>query len=305
MNILLTGGTGLIGRALCASLIAKGHSLTVFSRRPETVKHKCGPTVEGFGSLDAYLPEHHYDAVINLAGEPIVGPRWTKKRKKILWDSRVKLTTTLVKKMAQAKTGPAVFISGSAVGIYGDCGASHVDETHPVADDFGARLCYAWEQAALKAEALNVRTCLIRTGLVLSRDGGMLKKLLLPFRLGLGSRIGNGKQWMSWIHIEDQVAIIERLLSETDCRGAFNVCSPRPVNNSTFTQCLAKTLHRPAFLSTPALIIGPLLGESATLLLGGQKVFPAKMELAAYHFEYPELEMALEQIITQGSSDRA
>ncbi len=297
MKILITGGTGLIGSALCRSLATKGHSLTVFSRRPETVPHKCGTRVRALGSLDEYLPGQHYDAVINLAGEPIIGHRWSDRRKKVLWDSRVSLTTTLVKKIARAKSRPEVLISGSAVGIYGDCGESDVDENYPVAGDFGARLCNAWEQAALKAEAIDVRTCLLRTGLVLSRDGGMLKQMLLPFRLGFGSRIGNGKQWMSWIHLQDQVAIIEKILFDSGCRGAFNVCSPNPVSNSTFTQSLAEALNRPAFLSAPAFLIKPILGESATLLLGGQKVFPAKIELAAYRFEYPELGLALKQIV--------
>jgi uncharacterized protein (TIGR01777 family) len=132
---------------------------------------------------------------------------------------------------------------------------------------------------------------------VLSPDGGMLKQLLLPFKLGLGSRIGNGKQWMSWIHIDDQVSIIEKLLFDSSCRGVFNLCSPRPVNNCTFTRSLAKALDRTAFLSVPALVIKSVLGESAALLLGGQKVFPAKMELAAYRFRYPELGKALKQII--------
>jgi len=294
MKILLTGGTGLIGRALCKSLVSRGHSLTVLSRRPETVQHKCGATVTALGSLDEYLPEQRYDAVINLAGEPIIGPRWTNRRKKILWESRVGLTATLVKKIAQAKSRPAVLISGSAVGIYGDCGESKVDEDNPLADDFGAQLCNAWEQAAREAETMNVRTCLIRTGLVLSRDGGMLKQMLLPFRLGFGCRIGTGKQWMSWIHIQDQVSIIEKLLFDSACRGAFNVCSPNPVNNSTFTRTLAQTLNRPAFLSAPAFVIKPTLGESATLLLGGQRVFPDRIKLAEYRFAYPELGQALE-----------
>ena len=297
MKILFTGGTGLIGRALCKSLIAKGHTLTVFSRRPETVKQKCGASVEAIGSLDEYLPDDHYDAVINLAGVPIIGPRWTSRRKKVLWDSRVSLTTALVEKIAQAKSRPKVLISGSAVGIYGDCGESEIDENDTVANDFGAQLCDAWEQTALKAEAINVRTCLIRTGLVLSGDGGMLKQMLLPFKLGLGSQIGNGKQWMSWIHIEDQVAIIEKLLFDSACRGTFNLCSPNPVRNSTFTRSLAKALSRPAFLSTPAFVVKLVLGESATLLLGGQKVVPAKITLAGYQFKYPELETSLKQII--------
>jgi len=297
MNILLTGGTGLIGRALCASLLSKGHQLTVFSRRPETVKPRCGPTVGALGSLDEYRPEHHYDAVINLAGETIVGRRWTNKRKAMLWDSRVNLTTTLVQKIIQAQSRPAVLISGSAVGIYGDCGDTGIDETRQAGTDFGAHLCRAWEQEALNAESENIRTCLIRTGLVLSPDGGMLKQMLLPYKLGLGARIGNGKQWMSWIHIDDQIAIIEKLLFDSNCRGAFNLCAPEPVDNAGFTRCLAKTLNRHSFLSVPAPLITLMLGESSQLLLGGQKVNPQRIRSAAYTFRYPELTTTLKQLL--------
>jgi uncharacterized protein (TIGR01777 family) len=297
MKILITGGTGLIGRALCKSLNQKGHTLTVISRQPATVKDKCGLAVHALSSLDEWQSDDHYDAVVNLAGEPIVGLRWTVKRKKVLWDSRVSLTEKLVQKILRASSRPSVLVSGSAVGIYGDCGNQEVDENSKPASDFGARLCSAWEQEALKAEAENVRTCLIRTGLVLSNDGGMLKQLILPFRLGLGTRIGDGKQWMSWVHIEDQIAIIEKLLTDTSCRGAFNLCTSRPVTNKTFTQCLARTVNRPVFLFAPASVIRPLLGESASLLLGGQKVLPYKLDMTDYRFRYPDLESALEQLV--------
>ena len=293
MNILLTGGTGLIGRALCKALGKRGHALTVLSREPYTIAEKCGSTVRALGSLDEWRPEDPYDAVINLAGAPIAGARWSTRRKKILWDSRVTLSGALVEKIAAAKTRPGVLISASAVGIYGDCGAREVDENSAAASDFGARLCNAWEQAARGAEALGVRTCVLRTGLVLSRDGGMLQQLRAPFKLGLGARIGNGEQWMSWIHIHDQVAATLKLLDQPDQRGAFNLCAPNPVNNAAFTRSLGAAMKRPALLTVPAFAVNAALGESAYLLLGGQKARPAKLLAGGYRFRYPELHQAL------------
>ena len=293
MNILLTGGTGLIGRALCKALGKRGHALTVLSRQPYAVAEKCGSAVRALGSLDEWRPEDPYDAVINLAGAPIAGARWSERRKKILWDSRVTLSNALVEKIAAAKTRPGVLISASAVGIYGDCGAREVDENSVAASDFGARLCNAWEQAARGAEALGVRTCVLRTGLVLSRDGGMLQQLRAPFKLGLGARIGSGEQWMSWIHIHDQVAATLKLLDQPDHHGAFNLCAPNPVNNAAFTRSLGAAMKRPALLAVPAFAVNAALGESAYLLLGGQKARPAKLLASGYRFRYPELHQAL------------
>ena len=297
MKILLTGGTGLIGRAMCAALMERRHSLTVFSRRPDTVAEKCGAAVRAIGSLDEWRPGDHYDAVINLAGEPIAGARWSDKRKKTLWDSRVSLTIALLEKISRAKTKPDTLLSGSAVGIYGDCGDRAIDESGVAADDFGARLCNAWEQEARKAEEYNVRTCLLRTGLVLSRDGGILRQLSIPFKLGLGARIGGGKQWMSWIHIADQVAVMLALLDEPRHRGAFNLCAPNPVTNAAFTRHFGLAVNRPALLAVPAFAVNAALGESAYLLLGGQKALPTKLAANGYRFRYPDLDGALEDLM--------
>ena len=297
MKILLTGGTGLIGRAMCAALMERRHSLTVFSRRPDTVAEKCGAAVRAIGSLDEWRPGDHYDAVINLAGEPIAGARWSDKRKKTLWDSRVSLTIALLEKISRAKTKPDTLLSGSAVGIYGDCGDRAIDESGTMAADFGARLCNAWEQEARKAEEYNVRTCLLRTGLVLSRDGGILRQLSVPFKLGLGARIGGGKQWMSWIHIADQVAVMLALLDEPRHRGAFNLCAPNPVTNAAFTRHFGLAVNRPALLAVPAFAVNAALGESAYLLLGGQKVLPTKLAASGYRFRYPDLDGALEDLM--------
>jgi len=192
MRILMTGGTGLIGRRLCRELRDKGHELTVLSRRPETVAAMCGAGVHAMHSLEEWLPEQAFDAVINLAGEPIADAQWTEKRKKKLWDSRVTLTEMLVQKIAAARHKPAVLLSGSAIGYYGN-GETPVDESAQAGNDFAAQLCRAWEDAASAAQSLGVRVCLLRTGLVLAPQGGLLGRLWLPFKLGLGARLGNGR----------------------------------------------------------------------------------------------------------------
>lgn len=301
MNILITGGTGLIGRALCAALLRDGHALTVLSRRPQTVAAKCGPTVRALASLAEWQPDQNYDAVINLAGEPIVDAAWTAARKQRLWDSRVTLTEQLVQRIAAARQRPAVLLSGSAIGYYGDSGDAALHEAAHAGTDFAAKLCLAWEAAAQKAIQADVRVCLLRTGLVFSADGGMLAKMRLPFALGLGTRLGNGRQWMSWIHIDDYVAIVRLLLLHTAAEGAVNMTAPRPVTNAEFTSTLAHALHRPAFFAAPAALLKPLLGERSVLLFGGQKVLPRKLEALGYRFAYPTLAGALEALLAAKS----
>lgn len=296
MNILITGGTGLIGRALCAALSRDGHALTVLSRKPRSVAAKCGPNVRALGSLDEWPLELHFDAIINLAGEPIVDAAWTAARKKRLWDSRVTLTEQLVQRMAMARQKPTVLLSGSAIGYYGDSGDAELDEAGNAGTDFAAKLCLAWEAAAQKAAQSGVRVCLLRTGLVFSTDGGMLAKMRLPFALGFGTRLGNGRQWMSWIHIDDYVAIVRLLLLHTAAEGPVNMTAPGPVTNAELTAALAHALHRPAFLAAPAAILKPLLGERSVLLLGGQKVLPRKVEALGYRFAQPTLAGALESL---------
>jgi uncharacterized protein (TIGR01777 family) len=297
MNILITGGTGLIGRHLCKVLLTQGHQLTVLSRQPDTVPVKCGLEVEAISSLDDWKPERMFDAVINLAGEPIVDAYWSSKRKQILWDSRVKLTEKLVQRIAAAKQKPKVLLSGSAVGFYGNRGGAELTETADMGNDFAARLCNAWEQAALGAEHQGVRVCLLRTGLVLSGSGGLLARMLLPFKLGLGARLGDGKQGMSWVHIEDYVAMVLTLLHDVQLRGSFNMTAPNPVTNAEFTRSLARALHRPAIFSAPSMVLKLLMGERSALLLEGQYVLPVKFEDAGFHFRFGELEIALQDLL--------
>jgi uncharacterized protein (TIGR01777 family) len=204
MHILLTGGTGLIGRQLCQHWLSQGHRLTVWSRTPAKVAKVCGTQVRGIARLED-LGQEPVDAIINLAGAPIAERLWTHKRKALLWSSRITLTETLLAWLESREQKPQVLISGSAIGWYGDGGERELtEESPPVIDDFASQLCVAWEETAQRAEALGIRVVLIRTGLVLSAEGGFLSRLLLPFKLGLGGPIGNGRQWMPWIHIKDQ-----------------------------------------------------------------------------------------------------
>ncbi|HEY0666281.1 MAG TPA: TIGR01777 family oxidoreductase [Gallionella sp.] len=297
MQILITGGTGLIGRHLCRALLAEGHELTVLSRNPASVPFKCGQRVHAMAALADYHPGRAFDAVINLAGEPIVDARWSARRKQILRDSRVALTRELVGHIVAADRKPAVLISGSAVGYYGDRGADEMSEDRPSGEGFAAQLCRDWEEMANAAASDGVRVCLLRTGLILSDRGGLLGRMLLPFRLGLGARLGNGKQWMSWVHIDDYVAMVLRMLHDSRFSGPYNMTAPQPVTNAEFTAALARALHRPALFAAPALLLKLAMGERAAMLLEGQRVLPARMTAAGYGFRFASLDAALADLL--------
>jgi uncharacterized protein (TIGR01777 family) len=269
------------------------------SRRPETVSIKCGAAVQAMSSLDEWQPGRAFDAVINLAGEPIVDAYWSEKRKQVLRDSRIALTEKLVHGISAAKLKPVVLLSGSAIGYYGNRGDIGLDEGAEPGSDFSADLCRAWEAAAFAAEKHNVRVCFLRTGLVLSRSGGLLGKMLLPFKLGLGARLGNGKQWMSWVHIDDYVDMLLRLLHDEQLRGPFNMTAPQPVTNAEFTRTLAGILRRPAFFIAPATLLRLAMGERAELMLEGQRVLPAKIVDAGYRFKFPTLSAALADLLSR------
>ncbi|MDE2429361.1 MAG: TIGR01777 family oxidoreductase [Burkholderiales bacterium] len=296
MRILMTGGTGLIGRRLCAALSDQGHQLTVLSRRPEKVPALCGALVRSMSDLDQYTCEQEFDVVINLAGEAIVDARWSTQRKATLRQSRITLTEHLIQRIAQAKKKPAILLSGSAIGIYGDRGDELIDETASAGGDFGAQMCVDWEAAALSAARFDIRVCLLRTGLVLDRAGGIFKKMRLPFLLGLGSRIGDGRQWMSWIHVDDYVSIVLHLISNPQASGSINMVAPQAVTNRELTHIFASSLHRPAFLVTPAWLLRLALGEMSELLTGGQHVIPQRLKSLGYVFSYPTLGSALENL---------
>ncbi|MCW1968360.1 MAG: TIGR01777 family oxidoreductase [Anaerolineae bacterium] len=303
MKILITGGTGLIGRKLCAALLAQGHILSVLSRNPATVQKKCGANVTAIATL-AECDMAQFDGVINLAGAPILDARWTPAYKQLIWDSRVNLTKELVQRIAQAERKPKTLLSCSAIGFYGERGDVILDETAASGDDFTSRLCAAWEDAARPAADLGVRVCLLRTGLVLSPQGGLLGQMLLPFKLGLGTRIGNGKQWTSWIDIDDFVNLIIYLLNDENTSGPYNMTASQPVTNLEFTQTLAKILHRPAFWVAPTFTLNLILGERAQMITMSQRVMPRRVEATAFKFEYPTLEASLRHLVGAKSSNR-
>lgn len=297
MHILLTGGTGLIGRALCRHWLQQGHQLTVWSRTPERVAALCGAGVRGIAQLEE-LAETPLDAVVNLAGAPIADRPWTRARRQLLWASRIQLTETLVAWLASRTQKPAVLLSGSAVGWYGDGGERPLHEGDaPVSEDFAAQLCAAWEETAQGAEAEGIRVVLLRTGLVLSAEGGFLKRLLLPFRLGLGGPLGNGRQWMPWIHLADQIALIDFLLQQPEARGPYNACAPQPVRNRDFAKALGRAVKRPALLPAPAFLLRAGLGELAVLLLGGQQALPTRLQDAGFAFRFSQLDAALADLL--------
>ena len=297
MHILLTGGTGLIGQHLCQRWLGEGHRLTVWSRRPDQVAKVCGAGVRGVARLDDIAEDDPVDAVINLAGAPIADRPWTAARRTLLWASRVALTEQLLAWLERREQRPPVLISGSAVGWYGDGGERELTESSaPVKEDFASQLCIAWEETALRAQALGIRVVLVRTGLVLAADGGFLSRLRLPYKLGLGGPLGDGRQWMPWVHIDDQIALIDFLMQHKEASGPYNACAPEPVRNREFAKRLGRTLHRPAFMPMPALLLKAGLGELSTLLLGGQRARPVRLLAAGFTFRFNDLQSALDNL---------
>ncbi len=291
-SVLITGGTGLIGQALIPVLVREGHPVNVLTRQPAKYPaHSARPSL--FSTPDQIPDAHPINAVINLAGARIVGQRWTNTRKQVLRNSRIDLTRKLVEWMSRRPTPPTVLISGSASGYYGNRLQDPLTEEEVHGNDFGAQLCWEWEQESQRASALGTRVVILRTGLVLSDQGGMLPPLLQSFGLGMGCRVGDGTQWMSWVHIEDQVQAIIHLLKHPESKGAYNLSSPEPVTNTDFSRCLAKVLRRPCLFSLPAPILRIALGEAAELLLGGQRMQPKKLLQEGYTFRHPNLENAL------------
>ena len=297
MNYLLTGGTGLIGAEICQKLQAAGHTVIILSRQREKVHRRCGLSAIAITDLSEIGSHEHVDVVINLAGAPIADARWSQKRKQVLEESRIDATERLVEWMSQWQKKPAALISGSAVGWYGDQGDTPLNENSSFHDEYGHQLCQRWEQAALKAADAGIRVCVVRTGLVLARQGGMLQRLLLPFKMGLGGPISDGKQYMPWIHLEDIANLFIFLSKKTDLQGIFNGTAPTPVTNAEFTQTLASTLKRPAFMRVPACVLRVGLGELSQLLLGGQCALPENARAAGFEFHYTELQSALNDIL--------
>nr|WP_295376450.1 TIGR01777 family oxidoreductase [Pseudoxanthomonas sp.] len=295
MRILLTGGTGFIGRALCARLLAGGHRLTVWSRRPALARQR----LPGVAVIEDLAEAGEIEAVVNLAGEPLVGRRWNVRQKQLIRDSRLGTTAKLIRWMTPQLRRPHVLVSGSAIGYYGPHDDVLLDESTVPGDDFAATLCRDWEYAAMQAEDLGLRVCRLRTGIVLGADGGALGKMLPPFRWGLGGPMGDGRQWMSWIHREDLVSLIVWLLEQESAGGAYNGTAPEPVRNRDFARRLGRVLHRPALLPVPTPLLRLALGEAAQLMLTGQRVIPMHALVEGFRFRFPELEDALRDLLAR------
>ncbi|MBK5937504.1 MAG: TIGR01777 family oxidoreductase [Halorhodospira halophila] len=296
MRILITGGSGFVGKPLCARLHERGHELLVVSRNPERARAALPARTDIRPNVADFL-DSQPEAIINLAGESIAEGRWTEAKKQRLLDSRLNTTQAVVDLCGQLDTPPKTLISASAMGYYGDQGDREVTEETPPNPEFVHELCARWEEAARQAESHGVRVALMRIGLVLDRDGGTLAKLLTPFRLGLGGPLGSGKQYMPWIHRTDLVRIILFLLDQEALAGPFNAGAPEPVTNAEFTRTLARHLHRPAFLPAPAPALRLAFGEMSRILLTGARMRPQRLQEAGFTFEYPTLDEALSEIL--------
>lgn len=297
MIIAITGSSGLIGTALAAALEAEGHLVRpVVRRAPRAEKHEIGWQPEQ-GTIDAAEFEK-VDAVVNLAGAGIADKRWTAAFKQEILDSRVRSTTLLCQTLARLRTKPAVLVSSSATGYYGTRGDKVVDESSPPGTGFLADVCQQWEAATKPARDADIRVVNLRTGFVLSQGGGGLAKMLTPFRLGLGGVIGSGRQYMSWIALDDLVRAIQFTLTAAALSGPVNGTAPHPVTNREFTKTLGRVLGRPTIFPMPAFAARLAFGEMADdMLIGGVRVEPRALNSARFEFNYPELEVALRHIL--------
>ena len=299
MKVLITGGTGFIGRYLIKHL--KHHAeLTILSRNPIKAYRVLGHDVHCVDTFPEQATFDEFDAVINLAGEPIAEKRWTESQKELICQSRWQITQKIAEYIRQSPT-PPVLISGSAIGYYGNQGEQLLDENcscHSTSD-FAHHVCAQWEEYA-NSVSDKTRVCVVRTGVVLSPFHGALKKLITPYKLGLGGPIGNGSQYMSWIHIEDMVRLLLFLLHNETVFGTFNATSPNPVTNKDFSTALAAGLHRPQLIHTPEFMLKMIFGEMASLMTEGQRVYPKKLLAAGFHFHHPEIHAAIENLLHRG-----
>ncbi len=303
MRIVVTGGTGFIGRPLCAALCQEGNQVTLLTRRVEA-ERLCGSTVTvvEWNGWDGGAWEHCLDgadAIIHLAGAPIADERWTDAYKRLLTESRILTTRLLVEALSRRSLKPRVLISASGIGYYGAGDDRLLDEGAARGQGFLADLCLAWEAEALRATEFGVRVVILRTGMVLEQDGGALPKMLLPFRLFVGGPIMPGTQWVSWIHRRDHIGLIQWALTTQSLSGPLNAVAPEAVTMKQFCGLIGRVLHRPSWLPVPGFALQAALGELGTLMTTGQRVTPSKALSGGYSFHYPTLEPALRTILAR------
>ena len=304
MRVIITGGTGLIGRPLSAALVADGHNVTVLTRNPDKVKDMPagvklaawdGQSAQGWGEL-----ADGADAIVNLAGENLSGGRWTKEMKQKIRQSRTLAGKAVMEAIAAAAAKPKVLVQSSAVGYYGTAtGDKPVTEADPEGNDFLAKVCFDWEHSTAAASRLGVRRPVLRTGVVLANEGGAFPKLLLPFKLFAGGPLGSGKQWLPWIHIEDEVRAIQFALINEQADGPINLSAPSPVTNGEIAKKLGEILGRPSFVPAPGFALQTVLGEMSVLVLEGQRTVPAKLQALGFQFKYPTIDPALRQLLAK------
>ncbi|MDX1956943.1 MAG: TIGR01777 family oxidoreductase [Leptospiraceae bacterium] len=301
MKIAICGGTGLIGKALTQKLLTLNHEVILFSRGKKTPKEFINST--NVKLVTTSVPKTNelkgLDVLINLAGESVVGSRWSEEVKNKLRTSRVDYTNELLKNLSQCKNKPELYLQASAIGYYGfePDGSKQFTEDSPNGSDFLAKLCYDWEKEAEFANTIVSRLAIIRIGVVISSEGGAIEKMLPPFKAFVGGPIGSGEQFMSWIHIDDLTNAIVTIINNKDWNGVFNLTSPNPLSNSEFSKVLAKVLNRPSFVRTPEFAIELLFGEGAQVITKGQNVFPKRLKENTFSFQFETLEIALNDIL--------
>jgi uncharacterized protein (TIGR01777 family) len=296
MRLVVAGASGFIGSALSSRLLEKGHTLTLLTRAgphegSTATKRWLHWTPGASGAWEAVV--NGAGGVINLAGEPIAAKRWTEQQKREIRASRIETTASIVKAIANAEQKPGFLINASAIGYYGPRGDEVISEEAPPGTDFLAQVCRDWEGEAKNAERLGLRVVCVRTGIVLGRGGGALAKMVPPFKFFMGGPLGSGNQWMSWIHLEDEVGLMLHLIEHSEASGSFNATSPNPVRMKEFCQNLGRVMGRPSWAPVPAFALRILLGEMAEMLLTGQRAVPAAAQRLGYDFRYPGLYDAL------------
>jgi uncharacterized protein (TIGR01777 family) len=300
MKILVTGATGLIGRSLCRKLTDDGHNVIGVSRSSRKPPGLSVVEIQQWDPQTGPITPTAFDgvdAVVNLAGEPIDSRRWSERQKRLIRDSRIVTTRNLVDALRSIGRKPEVLVSSSAVGFYGDRGDEQLDETSTPGHGFMSEICREWEREAERATELGIRVVEVRTGVVLSKEGGALQKMLTPFKVGIGGPLGSGRQWFPWVHINDIVGIYYHAIVTSVLHGPVNGAAPEPVTNKEFTRELARTLHRPAFLPVPETAMRVLVGEMADVLFGSQRVLPKVALESGYRFQYPSLAEALSDLL--------